>query len=200
MIYFICYILAFIPLGIIIGIFVKVKNKKLLKKNAKFILACNHMSNWDAVVVLYKRFKPMKFLAKKELLNSPFKRWFLRRLGAIPIDREHPEISSIKEVLRQLKNDKPVCIFPAGTRTTEPQMSYESIKDGIALFAIKAQADVVPAMFIRKNKPFHRNVLLIGDPISPENYTTDKVSLEMFAHRVCERMNKLLEDYNASKK
>ena len=200
MIYLLSYILAFIPLGLIIGIFVKVKNKKRLKKNGKFILACNHLSNWDAVTVLYKRFKPMKFLAKKELMNTPFKRWFLRGLGAIPIDRENPEISSIKEVLRQLKNNKPVCIFPSGTRMNDPHMSYDSVKDGIALFAVKAQADVVPAMFIKKNRAFHRNVLLIGEPISPANYTTDKVSLEVFAHVVCDAMNKLLEDYYAEKK
>ena len=199
MVYAICYFLAFIPLLIMLGC-IRVKNKKQLKAKGKYILACNHMSNWDSVAILFKRCKKMKFLAKKELMDKPFKKWLLGKLGGIPIDRDKPELSSLKAVFRELKADKPVCIFPSGTRMPTPQMQYEDVKDGIALFAVKAQAPVVPAMFVKKVKPFRRNTLIIGEPISPEGYTTDKVSMDMFAKKVCDAMNKLLEDNVGSKK
>lgn len=197
MIYCICYILAFIPLLLMFG-WVKVIGKNKITKNNKYIIACNHMSSWDPIVLMFKRTLKIKFLAKKELANTRFNAWFMRQMGGIAIDRQNPELTSIKTVLRVLKDNKPVCIFPTGTRKTTPKVNYEDIKDGVALFSIKAQAPVVPAMYVNKLKPFKRNVLLIGDPISYEGFTTQKESIELYSHLICDKMNKLLEDYFAN--
>ena len=61
---------------------------------------------------------------------------------------------SIKEVLRQLKKGKHVCIFPQGTRMQNPQIEEGSAKEGVAMFSIRTGTPVVPMMFTKKIKMF----------------------------------------------
>ena len=70
----------------------------------KAIIVCNHYSNADAPIMIARVFKKgIHFLAKKELFDSKFKRWFVTRMGGIEIDRENPSASSMKEIFSVLK-------------------------------------------------------------------------------------------------
>ena len=60
--------------------------------------------------------KKINFMAKKEWFKGKFKNWLFRSLGAIPVDREKPDFASIKACLKVLKDDKPLVVFPEGTR------------------------------------------------------------------------------------
>lgn len=174
--------------------------KKVGKKNLKqlkgknYIVSCNHMSNNDAPVLDIKFGKKYYFLAKKELFNNKFNSAFMTGLGAIKVDRQKVEPSSIKQVIRLLNKNKNVCIFPQGTRTKSPQIADGSAKEGVAMFSIRTNTPVVPMMYSKKLKPFHRVKLYIGEPLYPDaSRKGDKGYTAEFANLIVQKMNELLE-------
>ena len=194
MLYYIIIAIILLPLSILVPI------KKVGKKNLKelkgkhYIISCNHMSNWDPVMMDVKFNRKHRFLAKKELFKKKFSGACLKSFGAIPVDRSKPDPSSIKEILRHLNKKHHVCIFPQGTRAKQPKIEDGSAKEGVAMFSIRTGTPVVPMMFTKKLKMFRRSKLLIGKPLYPdETRKKDKEYLSEFANLITESMNKLLE-------
>lgn len=143
---------------------VKVFNRKGVITNEKSIVICNHLSKMDVCVVseLYK--DKVNYLAKVECFKCKPVAFVLRHLGAIPIDRDNPSISSIKEGLKVLKDGKCLGIFPEGTRN-KVNNEIQPFKTGTAMFAIKGQAKIVPIVIESKIKLFKTNYAMVGEPI-----------------------------------
>ncbi len=177
---------------------VGLKNLKTLKKNKQqFIISCNHMSNLDAVMLDIKFFKKHYFLAKKELFSNKFKARFMRSLGAVEVDRGKADPRAIKEIFRLINKKKRVAIFPQGTRAKTPYVEDGSAKEGVAMFAIRTSTPVVPMMYNKKIKAFHKTKLLIGEPIYPdETRKKDRDYVQEFANEIVKKMNALLEGEN----
>ena len=194
MLFWICFAIAFLPLVIFVPI------KKIGKKNIKelkgknYIIACNHTSNMDAVmldIVFKKRFR---FLAKKELFKKKFNNAFLRELGGVPIDRSQADPRAIKEIFRLLDNNKNIAIFPQGTRAKTVNIEEGSAKEGVAMFSIRTNTPILPVMFDRKIKAFKTTRLIIGKPIYPDvERKKDKEYLNEYANSVIEQMNNLID-------
>ena len=165
MIFWICFSIIFIPMIIFFPI--KRVGKKNLKelKGKNYIVSCNHMSNFDPVLLDIKIGKKFRFLAKKELFKNKFGAFFLRSYGGVPVDRKNVDPTSIKETLRLIQKGKKVAIFPQGTRKPTPIIEDGSAKEGVAMFSIRTGTPVVPMMFSRKIKPFRFVKLYIGKPI-----------------------------------
>lgn len=151
MLFWILYIIAFLPLVVLLPI--KLVNKKNLKqlKGKNYIIACNHMSNFDPVAIDFKFHKQFKILAKKELFKNKFKGGFYKTLGAIPVDRENPDAGAVKEVLKQIKKRRSILIFPQGTRVSTPSIAENAAKEGVAMFAIRTNTPVLPVMIDKKS-------------------------------------------------
>lgn len=194
MLFYIAIIVLFIPLTLLLPI--KKVGKKNLKelKGKNYIISCNHMSNWDPVMMDITFAKKHRFLSKKELFKNKFNAACMRSLGAVPVDRNSADPAAIKEIFRLLKKNKRVCIFPQGTRVKTPKIEDGSAKEGVALFSIRTNTPVVPMMYNKKLKPFRRTKLIIGKPIYPdETRKKDKEYLTEFANLIVEKMNNLLE-------
>ena len=194
MIFWICFIIVFLPLTIFVPI------KKIGKKNLKelkgenFIIACNHTSNLDAVMLDIVFRKKFRFLAKKELFTKKFNGSFLKSLGAVPVDRSQADPKAIKEIFRLLDNDKDVAIFPQGTRAKTINIEEGSAKEGVAMFSIRTNTPILPVMFDRKIKPFKTTRLIVGKPIYPDiERKKDKEYLTEYANSLIEQMNDLIE-------
>lgn len=197
MIFWICFSIIFIPMIIFFPI-KKVGNKNLKELKAKnYIVSCNHMSNYDPVLLDIKMGKKFRYLAKKELFQSKFSNFFMRAYGGVPVDRKNVDPTSIKEVLRLIQKGKKVAIFPQGTRKATPKIEDGSAKEGVAMFSIRTGTPVVPMMFNRKIKPFRFVKLYIGKPIYPdETRKKDKEYLAEYSNFIVEKMNELLEGEN----
>ena len=193
MIFWLCFSIIFLPMVVIFPI--KRVGKKNLKelKGKNYILACNHMSNLDGVMLDIKFFKKFRYLAKKELFEKKFNNSFMRALGGVPVDRKQADPRAIKEIFRLIGDDKKIAIFPQGTRAKTTHIEEGSAKEGVAMFAIRTNTPVVPMMFDRKIKPFRRTKLIIGAPIYPdETRKKDKEYLSEFANHIIAEMNGLL--------
>ncbi len=193
MLYKILYILCYLPIKLLFP--VKIIGKKNLIKG-KAILCCNHQSNIDTIPIYYAGKTKVYALCKKELCNTKFKSWFLKKLRAIPVNREKPEISAIKKCMEVLNKNYNLLIFPQGTRMkTEEAVG---IKEGVAMFALKTKAPVIPMVYLKKNRVFRRNKLVIGQPITFD-LAYNKENMQVVINTLVEKMNNLLVE-NGGKK
>jgi len=94
----------------------KIQGKELLPQGGAFILAANHISNLDPLVVGLLPREKVYFLAKEELFSPPLWGSFLRFLGSVPLKRGRADFNAMKTALRCLKTGKPLIIFPQGGR------------------------------------------------------------------------------------
>lgn len=197
MLFYIIIFIIFLPFTIIFPIKKIGKNKLKKYKGQNFIIACNHMSNLDPIMLDITFGRKFKFLAKKELFKNKLIGACMRSFGGIPVDRQNPSPSTIKQVFSIIDNKKHICIFPQGTRKKQPIIQEGEIKDGVAMFAVRTGTPVLPMMFNKKIKAFHRTKLYIGEPIFPDvNRKKDKDYILEFSKIIESKMNELLEGEN----
>ncbi len=106
------------------------------------IIASNHRSYADPVLLTMYMKRPVKYMAKEELFRNKLFGAFIRMLGAFPIKRGSGDMSIISESVDILKNGNNLVIFPEGTRSKENKVARG--KTGVAMIAAKAGADVLP--------------------------------------------------------
>lgn len=153
------------------------------------VIVCNHISNWDSILVATCFKKESYFLCKKEVFKNKVLGSFVRRLGGIKIDREKPEFNEIKTTLKLLKDRKRLVIFPEGTRNKSKNGDLLPIKGGAGMFAYKAKARIIP-MYINKPTRFlRRNFVFIGEP-----FTLDEFYGEKFTQELAEKINQKIKE------
>jgi 1-acyl-sn-glycerol-3-phosphate acyltransferase len=106
------------------------------------LLVSNHASFLDVFALGLPLRRPLNFVARSTLF-VPGLGWFIRSLGAFPIQREGMGAAGMKETLRRLRNGGIVTLFPEGTRTRDGQLA--PLKHGIAVLVARAGVPVVPA-------------------------------------------------------
>lgn len=143
----------------------KIMNKDKYKKYARGqIVISNHLSWMDVPYVYYgtKGFK--RLLSKKENGGGKLRRAAFRSIGIIFVNREKPELSSMRECLNALKDGQTLAIFPEGTRN-KVNREIQTLHSGAAMFALKGNAAVVPLVIHHKAKICKRNYIAVGDPV-----------------------------------
>ena len=83
----------------------------------------------------------MVFLARKTLFVGFFK-WLYPQWNAIPVDQDRPDMSSLKTIIRRLKEGHRVLVFPEGARTLDGEIGEAA--PGIGLIAAKSGAVIQP--------------------------------------------------------
>jgi 1-acyl-sn-glycerol-3-phosphate acyltransferase len=108
------------------------------------ILASNHLSVVDSLVIPIVTRRPVYFLAKNEYFVNPLTRWMMLGLNQIPVDRSSGRASlmALDAALPVLREGKVLGIFPEGTRSPDGRL-YRG-RPGVAKLALDAGATVVP--------------------------------------------------------
>ena len=157
--------------GIVSFIFnYKVINPENEPDKAGCIVCANHVSATDAIALCYAFKKnQVNFMAKKELFKVPVLAPLIKMLGAFPIDRGGNDVGAVKTAINLVSSGKTLGIFPQGHRYPGENPRETKTKNGMALIATKAQADIVPAYIWRKKnsfKLFRRTYIILGEKIS----------------------------------
>ena len=158
------------------------------------IIASNHKSNMDPILLASHTWEKKFYLAKKELFVKKIKGSFLKSFGGISVDRQANDVVAIKECLKVLKSNKKLVIFPEGTRTNNEDQSLGQVKQGVAMFAIKAKVPIVPMFIVKKPRAFCFNRVYFGTPFSLEEFYDKKLTGEELAiatEKVSEKLNEL---------
>lgn len=120
----------------------EVYGKENIPDDNNFIVAANHLSTLDPPLVCGVMNKPVAYMAKKELFENPFMRWWLNWLGAFAVDREKLGVSTIKTVKNLKNTDWVLGIFPQGTRQEAGEISH--ITKGFASLAKSTKCGILP--------------------------------------------------------
>ncbi len=135
----------------------------------RFVVCANHTSATDPIAICYAfRKHQVRFMAKKELFSIPVLAQLIRLLGAFPVDRGGSDVGAIRRSVDMVKSGKCMGIFPQGHRYPKVDPRTTKAKNGAALIATRASADIVPAYIVRKNNKFRlfrRTYVIIGEKI-----------------------------------
>lgn len=152
--------------------------KKKIKGRAIFI--ANHNSMFDPVVmhcaVWYRR---MYTVAMQELFElNKVAKWFFTKILCIPINRENVNIGNFKEIIKTLKEDKAVGVFPEGHINIKKDEGIDFFKSGVVLMAFKSKAPIIPMVFLKRKKWWHRQIVVVGEAIDvyKENMTLNDIA------------------------
>jgi 1-acyl-sn-glycerol-3-phosphate acyltransferase len=140
----------------------------------KTIICSNHANNLDPIFVSMAINRQVHWMAKKELFKNKMVSWFIKKLGAFPINRGETDIKAIKTSIRILKDENILGIFPEGTRMKS--MDLKSVKAGTGLLAVKSKATILPVYIKSKYNIFSKVDIYIGQPLDISKYYNGKLS------------------------
>ena len=106
------------------------------------ILASNHASLADPPLIGGSVPRAVNFLARDTLFQIPILGWYIRKLNAVPVNRDGGGGAGLKAILDRLHNGAAILLFPEGTRTHDGRL--RPARSGIGLTVIKSGAPVVP--------------------------------------------------------
>lgn len=106
------------------------------------ILASNHRSNLDIVLLAAVSPRPVNYLGKRELAEQNRIGPVLVQLGMVPVDRGRGDRGALDQIAAVLRAGDVVGIFPEGTRS--PDGAMHRFRSGAARLAAQTQAPVVP--------------------------------------------------------
>ncbi len=122
------------------------------------ILAVNHSHNIDGPMVMGVAPRPTHFLIKKEAFVGPLDP-FLLGIGQLKVDRSVADRTAITQALDVLSAGGVLGIFPEGTRG---EGDFASLRAGLAYFAVRSGAPVVPVAVLGSSE--RRGRLMKGLP------------------------------------
>jgi len=184
----------------------EVHNKHLLPSKGPSIVAANHISFTDPLLLASITPVPARFVMDHFYYRLPILNWFFKIAKAIPIapGKEDPRVlaKAWGRISQALNEQAIVAIFPEGGISYSGDI--EPFKPGIEKIILRNPTPVVPvalcglwgSIFSRKNGgafksrpwPLRRQVdIFIGQPIPPDQFSLDK--LESAIRKLHEKSN-----------
>ncbi|MGQ9678983.1 MAG: lysophospholipid acyltransferase family protein [bacterium] len=177
------------------------------------IIAANHSSNFDPLILGWAAGREVYFLAKEELFRyRPFA-WLIKSWNALPVGRGGIDIRAIRSCGKVLKRKQTLVLFPEGTRSKNGKIG--TFKFGVGMLAVMNRVPVVPARifgiaqsivsywvdrdFVRKGlrqkpKRWGRIEVRFGFPVFPDDYENNRSGYERLTAEVFRRLCALGEN------
>ena len=175
------------------------------------ILASNHTSNFDPLLVGLGARREIHFLAKDSLFAaSRFFAWLIHTYNAWPVRRDGGDPAAMKRCSWLLDKRQTIVLFPEGTRSRTGDLT--PFKPGIGMLAITNRVPVVPVHlggvsrsivayltdrdFVKRGyrtKP-KRNLgihIAFADPVYPRDFTPDRQGYIDLTHEVEQRVRRM---------
>jgi 1-acyl-sn-glycerol-3-phosphate acyltransferase len=163
------------------------------------MFVANHASFID-ITVLYALYRPFKWVAKAELMRTPFVGWNMRLNDYVPVRRGDREsiVQMMNDCRRHLAAGSPLMIFPEGTRSTTGEMG--PFKDGafklareagcpVFPIAVRGTAESIPKHGIVMRKRMDA-VVQVLDPLDSREFATNEALREAARSRIAAALAK----------
>ena len=138
------------------------------------LIVSNHVSYMDPTTVGWAVAREIYYLGRKTLFKPPFWSWFLPVCNVLPIDRDGRDVSGLRRIIKMLKEDHAVLLFPEGTRSNDG--TIQPAEPGAGLVALKAGVPILPVRVFgtyeslsrhQKRLRLHPIRVVIGQPYVP---------------------------------
>ncbi|NYJ30209.1 lysophospholipid acyltransferase family protein [Galbitalea soli] len=191
-----------------------------LPRQGAFVLAPNHFSNIDPIVVgigMWKLGRAPRYFAKASLFRVPVLGYFMRRTGQVPVQRSGAGRAGgdpIQAGRMIAEHGLGVIVYPEGTLTRDPNLWPMRGKTGAVRTALEAGVPVIPcahwgtqAIMPRYGKgisvfPRHTVQLSYGDPVDLDEFRgrpLDSAMLAAATERVMDAITRLVEELRGEK-
>lgn len=163
---------------------VRVLDEDKVPSSGGFILAGNHVSYLDPVLLWCTTKRETHFVSKAEMFSVPFIGWLLARVWVLPIKRGSADRQAIQRATLLLQRGETVGMFPEGTRRRSDDGGAPddlgAAHSGVAFIAMRAGVPVIPVGIIGTDKAlpagakiprFPRVTIRYGDPVHPDQFT-----------------------------
>jgi 1-acyl-sn-glycerol-3-phosphate acyltransferase len=107
-----------------------------------FILAGNHISFLDPPLFGQAIRRGAHYMARDTLFENPVMGRILRSWNVEPIARGKGDVGAFKTIMRLLREQKAVMMFPEGTRGREG--SLQAARPGLGMIAARTHVPIVP--------------------------------------------------------
>jgi 1-acyl-sn-glycerol-3-phosphate acyltransferase len=157
--------------------------KENVPEKGPAVIVSNHQSAFDIPLMVGFVKGRISFIAKKEIGKIPFLKWFVVRLDGILIERGNKiqTASSMRKILRVLKNGGIIMLFPEGTRDSTGVMG--DFKKGSLAIPYKLNIPVLPVAIDGTRNMMKKGSLLIRpseinikilEPLYPKEFADEE--------------------------
>ena len=182
---------------------VEIQGKENMPKSGPVILAGNHVSALEAVMMAVYSPSLVEFFGNGDIPFDPNYAFIVNAYGLIPINRGNLDRQNLHTAIDILKQGGVLGIFPEGGIWDPAQMNAQT---GIALISYRAQTPVIPIGFggVRNgltdafNLKRPKLVMHIGKKLPPVGLDDPSLSvkqnLELSAHTILKEINALIPE------
>jgi len=158
-----------------------------------FILASNHLSFLDPVVMGIASPRKLSYMARDSLFRNFWFGLLIRLYNAFPVRRGSPDRGALKDAQDRLARGQGLLMFPEGSRSADFRGNP---KAGVGFLACRMQVPVIPAFIQGTDKALPKGgrwlrrfpiTVFLGSPL----YFRPGVSYEDFSRQVISRIYEL---------
>lgn len=159
---------------------VEIKGKENVPAKGNAIICANHYSNYDPFAAAIYLDRLPRYIGKKELFENKILAYLLKEVRVFPLDRKAAmDMKAVKTGLKVLKDGEILGIFAEGTRVKEGE--HVDAKGGVALFAMKGNANVIPCAISGKYKFRNKITVEYGAPLALDEFRGQKLTAEVMS-------------------
>jgi 1-acyl-sn-glycerol-3-phosphate acyltransferase len=147
-------------------------------KKRQYIFVANHMSYFDAPIIVKSLRQPVRVLGKSEMSKVPFF-GFIYKKAIVTVDRRSPEnrARSVRVLKSVLRKGISIFIFPEGT-LNETGLPLKEFYDGAFRIAIETQTPIKPILILDTFKRLHYESIFSLDPGRSRSVFLEEISVQ----------------------
>ena len=184
---------------------VDVQGMRNVPPDGPLIVASNHRSYLDPMILASFLPRRVYHMAKRELFRNPLFAKLITYYGAFPVDREGTaRASTFRMALNLLNLTGAVVIFPEGGIVNS--IAEMGVKEGVATLASLSRAPVLPVYIAGSNTLISPKgilnpwlVIRVGELIAPEEGMNGRQFRREFAQNIFDAILKLEADFLAAR-
>ena len=173
------------------------------------MLAGNHVSYMDPILLWCASPRPVHFMAKAELWESRIIGWALPQLWGFPVHRGEADRAAITTATELLQSGELVGVFPEGSRAAGNAEALGEAHGGAAFIALRADTPIVPVAFIGTDRVWPRGArfprlartsIHMGAPIIPAEVAPGAGRKERVAALTTVVMERIAEELDRARR
>jgi 1-acyl-sn-glycerol-3-phosphate acyltransferase len=147
-------------------------------KSKQYIFVANHMSYFDAPIIVQSLRQPVRVLGKSEMSKIPFF-GFIYKKAIVTVDRRSAEnrARSVRVLKSVLRKGISIFIFPEGT-LNETGKPLKDFYDGAFRIAIETQTPIKPVLFLDSYKRLHSESIFSLKPGRSRSVFLEEISVQ----------------------
>jgi 1-acyl-sn-glycerol-3-phosphate acyltransferase len=176
---------------------IRLEGSEHIPAGGPVILASNHRSNMDPVLLASAVERPLAFMAKAELFVGPLG-WILRWIGQFPVRRGGIDREALRRTDAVLARGSMLGLFPEGTRGDG---GFAAVHPGLAYIVVRQRCPVLPVVIFGTDRvrrrfgwlPFVSPVrIVIGPPIDLPRSTSGRAGRRAASEVLRQRLQAFL--------